>query len=121
MDYKKNALVNEYVTEAPAELAGAMQSIRNLIFEQAPEAKEMMNEQAPSYEFNGLQLASFSYGKDQVDFHIDASALERQRQAFPGQSGFQVKPNEPLPLDSMRDSLAQKVRMIKDATEAEVK
>jgi len=121
MDYKKSALVDEYIAGASAESQGMMKEIRNLIFEEAPKAEETMLQRMPSYALNGEQLAYFASGNNQIDFFTESKSTANNQKNPKGNracnSDFHLKLNEPLPLDLMRESLAMKVGTIMQAAE----
>lgn len=116
MDYKKSTLVDEYIAEAPAERHEMMQAIRNLIFETAPEAEEMISQRMPSYKLNGKQLAYFANGKNHIGFFVDSKIVaanqEKLKEYVLCNSGFQLKLDKRLPLDLMREFLKLKIEMI---------
>lgn len=120
MDYKKNVLVDEYISQVPAERHEMMQAVRNLIFETAPEAEEMISQRMPSYKLNGKQLAYFANGKNHIGFFVDSKIVadhqEKLKEYVTCNSGFQLKLDEPLPLDLMREFLMLKIEMIKQGT-----
>jgi len=96
MDYKKSALVDEYITEAPEEEHGIMQTIRNLIFKEAPDAAELFEDGNPSYEVDGVELARFTKAEGRIDFFIESKEKPH----------IEIKSGEDVPTDLLTELLA---------------
>jgi uncharacterized protein YdhG (YjbR/CyaY superfamily) len=94
-----------------------MQGVRQLIFETAPEVEEAIGQRMPSYKLYGKQLAYFANGKNHIGFFVDSKIIADNQAKLKGyvtcNSGFQLKLDEPLPLDLMREFLVLKIEMIK--------
>ncbi|MDR3263865.1 MAG: DUF1801 domain-containing protein [Clostridiales bacterium] len=120
MDCPKNVSVDEYIAEALVERQGMMQAVRKLIFETAPEAEETIGQRMPSYKLYGKQLAYFANGKNHIGFFVDSKIIADNQAKLKGyvtcNSGFQLRLDESLPLDLMREFLVLKIEMIKNGT-----
>ncbi len=116
MEYQKSTEVDGYIANVPAERQAKMEQIRHLIFETAPETVEMISQRMPSYKLNGKQLAYFANGKNHIGFFVDSKIVADNLQKLKGyvtcNSGFQLKFEEPLPVDLMREFLLLKIAMI---------
>jgi uncharacterized protein YdhG (YjbR/CyaY superfamily) len=70
----------------------------------------------PSYKLNGKQLAYFSNGKTHIGFFVDSKIVAEHAEELKGyvtcNSGFQLKLDQPLPLNVMRTILKEKIEMI---------
>jgi uncharacterized protein YdhG (YjbR/CyaY superfamily) len=117
MNYKKSNLVDEYISETPAQRHEMLQTIRNLILETATDADEMISQRMPSYKLYGKQLAYFSNGKNHIGFFVGSSVVDvnqaKLKEYVTCNSGFQLKLDVPLPLELMRELLISKIEMIK--------
>jgi uncharacterized protein YdhG (YjbR/CyaY superfamily) len=71
----------------------------------------------PSYKLHGKQLAYFVNGKNHIGFFVDSKIIADNQAKLKGyvtcNSGFQLKLDESLPLDLMREFLVLKIEMIK--------
>lgn len=96
MDYKKNVLVNEYIAESGEEQLAIMQTIRDLIFKEAPTAVELFDNEVPEYEVDGESFAKFEKAADHVDFFIDSQETPH----------LKIRTEKEIPLEQLIDLMA---------------
>lgn len=70
MDYKKSAHVDEYITGATEDEHRIMQTIRNLIFQEVPDAVESFENGAPMYELEGVEIIRYNMANGGIDVFI---------------------------------------------------
>ncbi|GHU99331.1 hypothetical protein FACS1894211_04550 [Clostridia bacterium] len=119
MDCKKSESVDAYIAGASTDRHEMLQGLRSLIFEAAPDAVEGIGQRMPSYKLYGKQFAYFFNGKNHISIFIDSKIVENNKDRLKGyvlcSSGFQMKLDEPLPIDLIREFLMLKAEMIKRA------
>lgn len=107
MEPKKSGFtsIDEYIATFPAEIQKILQEIRALIKAAAPEAKEKISYQMPTFDLNG-NLVHFAAFKNHIGFYPTPSGIEAFKEELSGYAGakgsVQFPIDQPMPLDLMR-------------------
>lgn len=96
--------IDEYIAAFPDEIQEILQKIRQVIHDAAPEAKEAISYQMPTFKLNG-NLVHFAAFKDHIGFFPTPSGVE----AYPelmlyktGKGTLQFPLDEPVPYELIR-------------------
>lgn len=112
---KSNAkTVDEYIRSLEGKRRSAMETLRSLVFEAAPDAKESMGYGMPTYEYKG-KLCAFASQKNHSSFYVmNISILDRYRNQLRhlnvGKSCIRFTKIEKLPLDVLKNILKESVQ-----------
>jgi uncharacterized protein YdhG (YjbR/CyaY superfamily) len=94
--------IDEYINQFPGEIQEILQTLRDTIREAAPEAKETINYQIPTFTLHG-NLVHFAAHKNHIGFYPTPSGMEAfksELSAYEGAKGSVKFPiDQPLPLD----------------------
>jgi len=107
MEPKKSGYttIDEYIATFPAETQKILQEIRALIKAAAPEAREKISYQMPTFDLNG-NLVHFAAFKNHIGFYPTPSGIEAFKDELSGYAGakgsVQFPIDQPMPLDLMR-------------------
>lgn len=107
MEPKKSGFttIDEYIATFPAETQNILQEVRALIKAAAPEAKEKISYQMPTFDLNG-NLVHFAAFKSHIGFYPTPSGIEAFQQELSGYTGakgsVQFPIDQPMPLDLIR-------------------
>jgi len=97
--------IDEYIAAFPAEIQAALQAVRSVIHETAPEAQEAMAYGIPTFKLNG-NLVHFGGFKKHIGFYPAPSGIEKFKEelaAYPGSKGaIQFPLDRPIPFDLIR-------------------
>lgn len=95
--------VDEYIGSFAEEIQKILQSIREIIKQNAPEAEESISYGMPAYKINKKPLVYFAAFKNHIGFYATptghqafAEELSKYKQ---GKGSVQFPINEPMPLD----------------------
>jgi len=92
--------INEYIAQFPPELQEKLEMIREVIREAAPEAKEKISYQMPTFVLHG-NLVHFGAFKNHIGFYPTPSGIDAFRQElleYKGSKGaIQLPIEKPLP------------------------
>ncbi|MGB4594392.1 MAG: DUF1801 domain-containing protein [Anaerolineaceae bacterium] len=109
--------VDEYIASFPMGKQSLLQSVRQIVLEEAPEAKEGIAYKMPAYQLNG-PLVYFALFENHLGLYptpegISAfeSELIRYKQ---GKGSVQFPLDQPLPMDLIRRIVRQRVLENKD-------
>ena len=69
------ASVHEFLATVPPDKREALQDLRRVIREAAPEATELINYGVPMFRLNGRNLVSYAAGKDHCSFYVQSPAV----------------------------------------------
>ncbi len=105
--------VDEYIAEFPEETRRALEEVRAVIREAAPDAVETMSYAIPTFDLKGRHLVHFAGYARHVGFYPGADGIA----AFAGEltrfksakGSVQFPLDEPLPLDLVRRVTAYRV------------
>lgn len=116
------ASIDEYIAQFPEDLQIKLNELRAVIKAAAPEAKERISYQMPTFTLNG-NLVHFAAFKNHIGFYPAPSgiqAFEEELSRYAGAKGSIRFPiNEPLPLDLIRRIV--EYRVAEDMKKAEMK
>jgi Uncharacterized conserved protein len=97
--------IDEYIADFPPEIQAILAKIREVIKEAAPDAKEKISYQMPTFELNG-NLVYYAAFKKHIGFYPTArgiSAFQEELSAYKGAKGsVQFPLNKPIPYDLIR-------------------
>ncbi|WP_409344580.1 iron chaperone [Paenibacillus sp. MBLB4367] len=96
------ASIDAYISTFPAEVQGILETLRNVIKESAPDAKEKISYQMPTFELHG-NLVHFAAYKNHIGFYPAPSGItefEEELSAYPRSKGAIRFPlDKPLPYE----------------------
>jgi uncharacterized protein YdhG (YjbR/CyaY superfamily) len=96
---------DEYISQFPPEIQDILQTIRRVIKESAPDAKEKISYQMPTFDLHG-NLVHFAAFKKHIGFYPSASgiaAFQQELSVYKGAKGsVQFPIDKPLPYDLIR-------------------
>ena len=69
------ASVDEFLATVPPDKRAALQELRKVIREAAPEAAELINYGVPMFRLNGNNLVSYAAAKDHCSFYVQSPAV----------------------------------------------
>ncbi|MDF2659360.1 MAG: hypothetical protein K0Q94_2151 [Paenibacillus sp.] len=99
------ATIDDYISQFPPEVQDILRTLRNVIKEAAPEAKEKISYQMPTFVLHG-NLVHFAAYKNHIGFYPAPSGIEAFQQelaAYKGAKGsVQFPIDKPLPYDLIR-------------------
>ena len=97
--------IDEYIMQFPPEIQVILQEMRQVIKEAAPEAKEKISYQMPTFYLHG-NLVHFAAFKNHIGFYPTSSGIEafkKELSEFKGAKGsVQFPINKPLPFDLIK-------------------
>jgi uncharacterized protein YdhG (YjbR/CyaY superfamily) len=108
---EKPKTVDAYLEVLAPERRAALATLRSLLHEVVPEAKETMRYGMPTYERDGEVLCSFASQKHYMSLYMDVELVEQHAdelaQLDVGKSCIRFKKLEQLPLDTVRAILTE--------------
>lgn len=108
---EKPKTVDAYLEVLAPERWAALATLRSLVHEVVPEAKETMRYGMPTYERDGEVLCSFASQKHYMSLYMDVELVEQHAdelaQLDVGKSCIRFKKLEQLPLDTVRAILTE--------------
>lgn len=97
--------IDDYIQQAPADVQEILQTLRRVIQEEAPEAKETISYQLPTFMLNG-NLVHFAAFKNHIGFYPVPSGITAfQQELAPykqGKGSVQFPLDQPMPYDLIR-------------------
>lgn len=123
MNEIKYSSIDQYITEAPAEVKQILINIRNLISEKAPEAVSCIAYNMPAFKYNKKPLVYFAAFKNHIGFYALPSgnvAFQKELTKYKtGKGSIQFPLDQEIPYDligqivefrvvEMNDALSQK-------------
>lgn len=104
--------ITEHINSFPPETQKALNAVRKVIREAAPEAEETINYGIPTFKLNG-NLVHFAGYKNHVGFYPGADGIakfQKEISAYKSAKGsVQFPLNEPMPLDLIRRIVQHRV------------
>lgn len=104
--------IDEYIAAFPENVQDILNKIRGIIRDVAPEAKEVISYQIPTFKLNG-NLVHFGAFKDHIGFYPTPSGIakfEKELSPYAGAKGSVRFPlSEPIPYDLIRQIVAFRV------------
>lgn len=105
--------VEAYFEGLVAERRVALEAVRTLILDVAPDAEETMRYRMPTYEVESV-LCSLASRKHYMSLHMDTRVVERHREGLKGlsvgKSCIRFRKLEDLPLEIIRQMLEESLR-----------
>jgi uncharacterized protein YdhG (YjbR/CyaY superfamily) len=104
--------VDQYINQFPESTQKILESIRELINEMAPEAKETIAYKMPTFELgsNKLHFAAFKKHIGFYAVYFQDSELDQKLEKYrTTKDTIQFKLNEPIPLDLVREIVKYKL------------
>ena len=115
MDVSKSKIetIDEYIRKFPENIQEIMQKLRKTISKSAPEAKEAISYQIPTFKLNG-NLVHFAAYKNHIGFYPSPSGIEAFKNEL---SKYEVSKgtikfplNAPIPFDLIKKIVEFRVR-----------
>ncbi len=104
--------IDEYIAQFPPQIQEILQKIRAIVHQAAPEAKEKISYQMPTFTLNG-NLVHFAAFKNHIGFYPIPSGIEAFKQelsAYPqGKGSVQFPLDRPIPYDLIARIVAFRV------------
>jgi uncharacterized protein YdhG (YjbR/CyaY superfamily) len=116
--------IDEYISPFPPEVQEILQTLRKVIKESAPEAKEKISYQMPTFALRG-NLVHFAAYKNHIGFYPGASgiaAFEQKLSEYKSSKGtVQFPIDKPLPYELISEMVKFRVTENKKKAESKVK
>ena len=110
--------IDEYINTAPEQVREILQTIRQLVKEEAPEAVETISYQMPTFKLKGQSVVHFAAWKDHIGFYPTPSgtaAFEQELSPYKRAKGsIQFPLNQPIPLPLIRQIVRFRVDEVLD-------
>jgi uncharacterized protein YdhG (YjbR/CyaY superfamily) len=94
--------IDEYIEQFPIEIQEILEEVRKVIIESAPEAKEKINYQMPTFDLHG-NLVHFAAYKNHIGFYPTPSGIAAFKEELSGYKGakgsVQFPLNKPMPYE----------------------
>ena len=114
--------IDDYIADFPEDVQAILQKIRATIREAAPDAKEAISYQMPTFKLHG-NLVHFAAFKNHIGFYPAPTGIEefeKELAAYKGAKGsVQFPIDKPMPLDLIRKIV--KFRVAENLEKAEAK
>ncbi|MCL6605401.1 MAG: DUF1801 domain-containing protein [Paenibacillus sp.] len=111
-DKNKFSSIDEYIVQFPLEVQEILQTLRKVIKESAPDAKEKISYQMPTFELHG-NLVHFAAFKNHIGFYPAPSGIEafaRELSGYKGAKGsVQFPLDKPMPYELIREIVTFRV------------
>lgn len=105
--------IDEYINMFPEDVQGILNELRQTIRDAAPEAKETINYQMPTFTLNG-NLVHFAAFKNHIGFYPTPTGIEAFKEdlsVYKGAKGsVQFPIDQPLPLSLIRRIVEYRVK-----------
>lgn len=106
MDNSEYQTIDEFIAQFPPEVQEALQTMRKVIREVAPDAKEKIAYGIPTFDYFG-NLVHFSAYKNHIGFYPAPSGIEQFKEALAkyqkGKGTIQFPLDQPIPYDLVRE------------------
>ena len=98
--------IDEYISQFPSDVQSKLETLRALIKESAPQSKEKISYQMPTFDLNG-NLVHFAAYKNHIGFYPTPSGIEAFKMELSlyksSKGAVQFPIDEPLPLDLIKE------------------
>lgn len=98
--------IDEYIIQFPLEVQEILQTLRKVIKESAPDAKEKISYQMPTFDLHG-NLVHFAAFKNHIGFYPAPSGIEAYKKELSGYKGakgsVQFPLDKPMPYELIRE------------------
>ncbi len=112
----KFTTIDDYINAAPENVREILQTIRQLVKEEAPEAVETISYQMPTFKLKGKSVVHFAAWKDHIGFYPTPSgtaAFEEELSPYKRAKGsIQFPLNQPIPLPLIRQIVKFRVNEV---------
>ena len=119
MNEIKYSSIDQYITEAPAEVKQILINIRNLISEKAPEAVSCIAYNMPAFKYHKKPLVSFAAFKNHIGFYALPSgnvAFQKELTKYKtGKGSIQFPLDQEIPYDLIGQIVEFRVAEMNDA------
>ena len=119
MNEIKYSSIDQYITEAPAEVKQILINIRNLISEKAPEAVSCIAYNMPAFKYNKKPLVYFAAFKNHIGFYALPSgnvAFQKELTKYKtGKGSIQFPLDQEIPYDLIGQLVEFRVAEMNDA------
>jgi uncharacterized protein YdhG (YjbR/CyaY superfamily) len=99
------ATVVDYLGALAPERRGALETLRSVVFQVAPDAVETMRHGMPVYDVEGREICLFASQKRHVSLYVDPRIVEKYRRELEGlslgKSCVRFRNLEKLPLETI--------------------
>ena len=114
--------IDDYISKFPPEIQEILSTIRKVIKEAAPEAKEKISYQMPTFELHG-NLVHYAAFKNHIGFYPTPNGIDAFKEELSGYKGakgsIQFPINQPMPYELI--SKIVKYRVAENIQKAENK
>jgi uncharacterized protein YdhG (YjbR/CyaY superfamily) len=111
----KISTIDEYINSFPKEIQDILETLRQVIKEQAPEARETINYQIPTFVLHG-NLVHFAAYKNHIGFYPTPSAVvyfQKELSKYKTSKGaIQFPIHDPLPITLIRKMVSFRVKEV---------
>lgn len=115
-DQGKFTTIDEYINAAPENVREILETIRQLVKEEAPEAVETISYQMPTFKLKGKSVVHFAAWKDHIGFYPTPSgtaAFQEELSPYKQAKGsIQFSLNRPIPLPLIRQIVKFRVNEV---------
>ncbi len=105
--------IDEYIATFPKNVQSILQELRRVIRESAPEAKEAISYQMPTYKLNG-NLVHFAAYKNHIGFYPSPSAIEAFKEKLAkyetSKGTIKFPTDEPIPFELVKEIVRFRVK-----------
>jgi uncharacterized protein YdhG (YjbR/CyaY superfamily) len=112
-DNSSYSTIDEYIANFPADIQAKLQQLRAVIKASAPDAKEKISYQMPTFDLKG-NLVHFAAHKNHIGFYPTPSAIEKfknELSVYEGAKGsVQFPLDKPIPFDLISNIVAFRVK-----------
>ena len=113
--------IDEYINSFPEEVRNRLQTLRQVIKEEAPEAEEAIKYRMPTFTLHG-NLVYFAAWKNHIALYPITSAMEASMEELStyktsGKGTIQFPIDQPLPLPLIRKIVAFRVQENRESKE----
>ena len=117
--------VDRYIADFPKEVQERLQTIRQIILKEVPNAEEKIGYGIPTYKMNGKNLVHFGGFKNHVGFYPTPSGLnafEKELSTYQAGKGSAQFPNDkPLPVALITKIVKFRLKENKEETKKKAK
>ena len=113
MDKRPPQDIDEYISRFPKDVQAKLEKLRATIREAAPEAKEKISYQMPTFALEG-NLVHFAAYKKHIGFYPTPSGIEKFKDRLSAykwaKGSIQFPLDEPIPYELVREIVAYRVK-----------
>ena len=110
---KRFETIDEYIATFPRNVQDILEELRQTIRNSAPDAKEAISYQIPTFRLNG-NLVHFAAFKNHIGFYPTSSAIAHFKKELSGYEAskgtIRFPINEPIPFDLIRKIVKYRVK-----------